>query len=352
MLSRWSRAAWLAVVGCFGVWLSPEPAASDGLYAPNVAEYILVGTGSQSSIGTATAVSNYELGANTTATPMSGLEGSVPALPSNAKPVVQGIGGNGDIANTHFNGNSDLSNVQIWGDSGIDCAGSTGSCSSGLSNVTYNGSAIGPGNGLNGNVDLSAVTGELSNAANTIPTFVGDHSLQLTFSDGEWDNNLAISLLSGVTVIDFDTGGNDLKLSNSNLIIDGPSDAYAIFRLPDDANFLVEQSNIVVGDSEIGLNNVLFYTDKPDNDQHIKVQDAIINGVAFWDLSEGGEITFSNVQGCTQVVADKINIGNVRINNCGFKRGGRSALVPEPSAALLSAIAFAIVGLGVRRRRA
>ena len=119
------------------------------------------------------------------------------------------------------------------------------------------------------------------------------------------------------TVVRIDLVGNDLELSNQNLLIDGPADAFAIFRIPDDGNFKVSQSNIVVGNSGIGLNNVLFYTNKPDNNQHINVSDAIVNGVAFWDLGmKGGEITLNNVQGCTQVVADKINSNNVRLNNC------------------------------------
>ncbi len=91
----------------------------------------------------------------------------------------------------------------------------------------------------------------------------------------------------------------------------------------------MSQANLVVGNGGIGLNNVLFYTDKPDNNQHIKLEDSIVNGVAFWDLSmTGGEITFNNVQGCTQAVGDKINLNDVRLNNC-------AAVIPEPGTGLL-----------------
>ncbi len=155
--------------------------------------------------------------------------------------------------------------------------------------------------------------------------------------------------MMGITVFDFSTGGNDLDLTGENLLIDGPAGAFAIFRIPDEANFNVSQSNIVVGNSGIGLNNVLFYTDKPDNNQHVNVNDAIINGIAFWDLNmDGGEITFNNVQGCTQVVADKINLNDVRLNNCSF------VSAPEPGTFGLTALGLlglAMLGAGPPRRR-
>ena len=86
---------------------------------------------------------------------------------------------------------------------------------------------------------------------------------------------------------------------------------------------------------------------RSDNRQHINVNDAIINGAAFWDMSmTGGEVTFNNVQGCTQIVGDKINLNDVRLNSCG------AMIVPEPSTGLLLAFGFAgLAGVAHGRRR-
>ena len=122
--SRLRRAPWIALPL---LWLvAMEAAALPVGFAAS--DYILIGTGPQGAIGTSTAISNYELGANTDAVPMSGLKGSVPDLPPNALPVETNIPRNGDVANTHPDGNFDLSNIDIWGDTGIDCAGPLSTC--------------------------------------------------------------------------------------------------------------------------------------------------------------------------------------------------------------------------------
>jgi hypothetical protein len=58
-------------------------------------------------------------------------------------------------------------------------------------------------------------------------------------------------------VVDFSPGGNDLLLENTNLLINGEADSFVIFRIPDEANFLVSQANIIVGNNgrsrEIGV---------------------------------------------------------------------------------------------------
>ena len=129
-------------------------------------------------------------------------------------------------------------------------------------------------------------------------------------------------------------------------VADGGADSSVIFRIEDDANMLVSQSAIVVGDGGIGLNDVMFFSDKDDNDTHFGLSNAVVNGISFWDLSDFGdpsEISFNNEQGCTQAVGNKINTGqNVRLTRCGF------APIPEASPGLL--LALGLVALGVNRR--
>jgi hypothetical protein len=62
-------------------------------------------------------------------------------------------------------------------------------------------------------------TAELDVARALIPTLSRD--ALLTFSGGDWATNRQILLPVGLSVIDIDTGGNDMLLQNGNLVIDG-----------------------------------------------------------------------------------------------------------------------------------
>ena len=224
--------------------LSLSPAGAKAI--PNyAAEYLLIGTGPQST-AVAAHSSNWELGRNSEAGPWFTTE----TLPGNALPVATGIGGNGDTAITHPNGSFDFSNMDVWGDTGVDCAGTTGSCDSGHSNTDYNGSSMSNSNGIQGGVDLSGLTAQLAEVASDISALATD--INLDFSDGKWSSDLVINLVLGLTVIDIDTHGNDLLLEQNNLLFDGPAGAFAVVRVPDEANFTVTQSNIIVGNGGIG----------------------------------------------------------------------------------------------------
>jgi hypothetical protein len=325
------RLAFLLPTLTLSLFLSPAAAVAIPNYA---SEYLMIGTGPKSTAIGAKA-SNWELGANS----VSGPWFSTATLPSNALPVFTGVGGNGDIAITNSSGAFDLSNMEVWGDTGVECAGSLSQCNEGRSNTDFNGSSMTNSNGSQGGVDFSGLNSQLADLAIEIPALPSD--INLTFNDGKWDSNLTINLGVGVTVIDIDTNDNDLLLENNNLLFDGPEGAFAIVRVPDEANFLVSQANIIVGDSGIGLNNVLFFSDKPDNNQHFNFNDTIINGVAFWDLSSQGEISLNNAQGCTQLVGSKINTNDIRLNSC-------ATAVPEPNTAVFLGLGLACLA-GIRR---
>lgn len=158
--------------------------------------------------------------------------------------------------------------------------------------------------------------------------------------------NTIINLAPGLNVIDINTYAKDFVLENSNLVIQGGKDSFAIFRFVHDVNFKISQANILVGDGGIGLNNVLFYSDRPDSNQHFDFSKTVLNGVAFWTLAgRGGQINIDNAQGCVQLVADEINLNDVRFNRCAFG----TTQVPEPGTLLL--FAPLLLALAALRRR-
>ena len=127
-------------------------------------------------------------------------------------------------------------------------------------------------------------------------------------------------------------------------MIDGPADAFAIFRLDDAAEFTVAQATIRLGDGGIAPGQVLFYAQNPDAGIHFDVRDSSVDGVAFWDLGENaGEASLDTVQGCTQVIAERISLADAQLTRCAF--------VPEPASAGCAAIALGTLAGIARRRR-
>lgn len=360
--------------------------------------YLLIGMGpannfmGQPGIGQAVNVNNFELGANKAPVPSTGnfltggssggptLFGNVPNIPLNAKPVFSGIGGMGNVAITNPQGVFNLQDVGVYGDLGVRTAAARNVSDVGTQNSFFNdpnhfpntftptgftnpgvnhntggfGTFVGPGSavqstrmdannwaGVTGNVDFTALRDELATARTTINALGNTAVWNVSGSGGTINSSTTINLNPGLNIIDIFTGGNDFKLENANLVIDGPAGSAAIFRVPHNANFLVSQANILVGNSGIGNDSVLFYTDRPDNAQHFNFSNTVINGVAFWSLGlAGGEINIDNAQGCTQLIADKIVLNDVRFNGCAF-------VAPAPGSAAL----FALAGLAAARRR-
>ncbi len=334
-----------------------------------------------------------------------GLAGNVPALPTGIQAVPQGNTFDGNIAVVSLDGIFNLQDIGVYADPniGIRCAQSVVACDAGTSNSFFNdpnqypntfdgvtGDKISAGDGdpattdavqstridqpngagVTGNFDFTPLLAELAAAKAGFPllaatsiwdlsagsvsgqidqvgTMIGTSSIT-TSAGPDGKLVLTVNLAPGLNVIDIDTNENDLLLNNMTLVIDGVEDSLAIFRLNTffDINFLIESSNIFAGDGLLDLNSLLFYTGAENSGQHFKFNQSIVNGMAFWSLGmSGGEIIMNDVQGCTQLVADKINLNDVRLSRCAFGE------VPEPSTLTLFGIGLAVLGFVVRRRR-
>ena len=382
---------------------------ADGIPFPTIesSQFLLIGLGPENDLGTqpgigqAVNVNNFELGANKAPVPSTsdflnsgggpGLLGNVPDIPLNAKPLYTGICGNGNIAITSADGVFNLQDVGVYADLGILTAQSASNADAGTQNSFMNdpeqfpntfvssgftnpgvnnniggtGLFVNPGDadqstridagnfaGVTGGVDFTDLLNELTTARTVIPGLAQTDTLDTSGNGGKISTDTTIDLPGGLSVIDIVTGGSDFLLENSNLVIDGPQDASAIFRVPDDANFLISNGNILIGSSGIELGSVLFFSDREDNAQHFNFDNTILNGVAFWTLEmTGGEIVINNAQGCTQLIADKINLNDVRFCKCGFHvpppGGGDPPPIPEPAGLGL----LGVVLLAARKRR-
>ncbi|THB69512.1 MAG: PEP-CTERM sorting domain-containing protein [Gammaproteobacteria bacterium] len=295
-------------------------------------KYLLVGQ-VDAKIAEGVKASNQELGR------VSKLPDSAPAVtgPGIGPEVSDTPTYDGNVAITSNPGKVNMSDMDVYGSIGVDCASSWKKCADKggfFSNTKYDQAAGGAGltdidrnNGVNVDVDLSALTSEIGTAKDQIANLSAETFI--TTDSGLIDQDTVVQLEDGLNVISFSgVGDNDVLLDNSNLIFQGGIDSMAIVIVPESSNFLVSQGNLVIGDGGIGLNNVLIVTLKDDNDTHIDLQNSIVNGVALWDLSMGeGEVSFDNVGGCTQVVGDKLNFNDVNLNRCGFSP---SAITPSP----------------------
>ena len=117
-------------------------------------QYLLVGMGPQNSqggqpgIGTAVAVSNFEIGANKAPVPSTSsfldsgggpsLLGTVPNIPLAALPVSSGICADGNVAVTSSDRVYDFQNVGVYADLGIHARQSPSGADDGTSNSFYN----------------------------------------------------------------------------------------------------------------------------------------------------------------------------------------------------------------------
>jgi hypothetical protein len=225
-------------------------------------------------------------------------------------------------------------------------------------------------NSANAMISMLTATGTLTESDGTIqPTdnaifngnplygsFARTNSTKKNGVDAVTGGTFTLTLSSGLHIIDVNAGGNDFQLDGINFVIDAaagvtdPNDVAVIFRINQAStkNFLISNSNVLTG-KNIGLNNVLFHTDRNTKEGHFNFNNTVINGAAFWTTEQkGGEIVINNAQGCTQLVADKINLNDVRFKRCHFMTAKQDMQeVPEPGTIFGL---FAIAGLGLTAR--
>ncbi len=350
------------VISILMLYANPIPSYAElPFFTDEIRDWLLIGNGPLN-VAQAVNTNNFEFGANKAPVPSNSdcgptLLGAVPNLPPNIIPVFSGISGDGNVAiiMSMPDGVYNLQDVGVFADKGIKTAGPLGVTGDGGTDAgtsesyfndpqypnTFDGIAdctFFAGDplklidddvftGVMGSVDFTALKAELygpAGARAVIPILIPDDILDVSSgipgsaSQGVIQStDVTINLGPGLNVIDVDTGGGvDFLLDNSNLIIDGPANSFAIIRIPSDANFIISNGNVLVGDGGIGLNNVIFYSENAENNVHFNFDNTILNGVAFWTLEPEGEININNAQGCTQLIADKITLNDVRFTRC------------------------------------
>ena len=241
----------------------------------------------------------------------------------------------GNIAVTNDDGVFDLQDVNVYADLGIYAEQSGNNADDGSSNSKWQhapGTPLKsiPGSGLTGNRNFTNLLNEVDSARATIPNLAATQQLNLGGNGGKISANRTINLVSGQNVIDINTDGNDFLIENSTLTVDGPADSYAIFRINPNDNMLISNADIVVGNSGIGLNSVVFWSERSDEKQTaFGFSNTTLMGIAFWALENNGpEINIDNGDGCAQFVADKITLNDVKFCRCAFD------LTPTPTPTL------------------
>jgi len=337
---------------------SAQMAGASTIVTPTAREFLLVGRGtSGTAVGAKVSSSNslgriYDVPSPTNPD----VDDNPPwPLPAGGTPPTGNIITNdGNVAVTHQNGTYDFSDIDIYADKGIGCVdGATTNCREGWSNSTLNGG----GTFFNDPTMMAAIEDELDQARLDILAMseTGAWSVSGAGSkngSNQWsigsdgvDENTTITLGPGENFIVIDTDGNDMKINNAGLVIDGPVGSSVIFVTESmDKNFLFENASITHGAGGIEpIDGILFAMTDGGNDTNFHFSKVIVNGAAFWDLSEDeGKFTMNNVQGCGQWIGDHLDFNDVQLTLCSFG-------IPEPSTLALFTLAFGSL-LGVRRR--
>ena len=299
--------------------------------------------------------------------------------PPGAAPVFQGIDYSGNVALTSGSGTFAMGDIQVFADLGVQAANTSPVQS--VSNADYfpnlqttaNDGAT-AGNEANGDLDDPSAPGTTDGGTHNNDGLEGDVDLSQLLTDlGLWRTfiqnldegtdplcEITSDIISqnakdgsgplevnydscdkngdGIAVIDINRSGNDFKVDTSDWIIDGSGNVLFIFRIRGNANMLMPNAAILLGDGGIGGGSMstpvskigaIFVKAHPfeegtsSSDQVFNGSNVILNGIALWDLVEVGtgqasdtELIINNGQGCAQFISTKVNFQDVRWNRC------------------------------------
>ena len=257
-----------------------------------------------------------------------------------------------------------MGNVDVYADIGVNCASSENTCDDNFSNTFYfSDQVVGPGNppglamganplaGLNP-FDPTALEAEMGawetyilglDADATITSNIENRNVN---QDGIFVTDLNQIDLDGTTDgiavidIDIDNGNSDFEVTNSDWILQGDADVFAIFRIQGGSNFNLSQSSILLGNGGIGGSDnkdgvvtelgAIFYVDDPleSGNAVFNFNNVILNGIGFYDFTaitangvDHGVTTYlviNDGQGCAQFISSQVVFNDVRFNRCAL----------------------------------
>ena len=315
--------------------------------------------------------------------------GSASAAPPPAAPIFEGIDWSGNVAVTSDSGRFSMSDIDVYADLGVHCA--TVPCDQSVSNTLWfpdqqttaagNMPAVGvsafdPTNLKNELIDWKALIDGLTAETTFTSNVVNENSI-----DGAGprftDLNTIDANNDGIAVIDIniDGGNSDFEVNNSDWILQGDDDVFAVFRILGDTNMVMSNASIVLGDGGIGGGSpaeapgdlgAIFCkgTDGPgSSDQVFNGHNLVLNGIGLWDLVNIGgspvtvsdlgntEILINDAQGCAQFISSTVTFNDVRWNRCGVGAAEAPPPPPVPEPATLALFGFGLAGLGTMARR-
>lgn len=288
---------------------------STSSYAANIDDYLLIGRG------------DVNIGA---------------AVGASSPNTLGLVDNSGNVAVTNGTGRFDFSTTNIGATIGVDCQGSLSACNDGFSD-----SSIVGGGTLNYGVDLTGLESSINSAENYIEqAFLNNLGTAIVIdTTGGKPDTSSINLVSGLNLVTFSETNADISFEN-NFTFNGPADAFAIVLVPDGKKLKSSGADLLNGTGS--LDNLVIAALGAGEGADIDMSGGMnINGIALWNLRSGnGDIVFNNVDGCTQLISNKINLNDVNLNRCAFN----TSVVPIPAAAWL--FGSGLIGLvAIKRKR-